>query len=298
MSEIKNVFIVEPDDQGWIIERLMRELAAELNTRGIVTRIGKSAEYRGEDVVFNSRFLSAMSSGNARVNSLFITHVDDKSKELELRASLPRFNSFVCLSPHDAEFVQALKGDAQGVVGIELPARDVRVRPIRAAIFSARYPDGRKNEQWVLNYFREKSREQRGEFVMCFLGWGWEQFCASLADLEMSYEIYRYSRYTPGEYDMYKSALADCDALLYLGFDGGAMSVYDGMNAGLEGIASRKTARRAPRRSFPAPCLPTPRECWRTGTRSPVARRLRQPRSRMRPRFQRPWMDFANTTNR
>jgi hypothetical protein len=51
MPAIKSVFIVEPDDQGWIIERLMRDIAADLNARGVVTRIGKGAEYRGEEVV-------------------------------------------------------------------------------------------------------------------------------------------------------------------------------------------------------------------------------------------------------
>jgi hypothetical protein len=90
----------------------------------------------------------------------------------------------------------------------------------------------------LLNFFRTRSAAERGQFVLCFLGWGWEAFCAELASLEMSYEIHRFSRYTPGEYEMYKSALAGCDVLVYPGFDGGAMSVYDGINAGLDVIAS------------------------------------------------------------
>lgn len=238
MSDIRSVYIVEPDDQGWIIERLMRDLAAELASRGIPARIGKGGEYDGEDVVFNSRFMTALHDPRARVNSLFITHVDDRIKELELRQNLTRFQSFVCLSPHDAEFVAALKGDWHGVVGIDLPARDLRVRPVRVALFSACYPDGRKNEQWIADYFRDKPPEVRGAFVFCFLGWGWESFCAQLALLEMNYEIYRYSRYVPGEYEMYKSVLAGADCLIYPGFDGGAMSVYDALSAGLPVIAS------------------------------------------------------------
>jgi hypothetical protein len=238
MQPVSSVFIVEPDNQGWIIERLMRDIAARLNARGIVTRIGNGDEYRGEEVIFNSRFLIALSDPRARVNSVFVTHVDDKVKEFELRSALGRFNSFVCLSPHDAEFVIALGGLAKSVAGIELPARESRVRPVRIVMFSARYEDGRKNEQWIIDFFRDKTAEQRGAFVFCFLGWGWESFCAELAALEMNYEIYRYSRFVPGEYELYKEILPTTDALIYLGFDGGAMSVYDAVSAGVDVIAS------------------------------------------------------------
>ncbi len=238
MQPLTSVYIVEPDNQGWIIERLMRDLAGELASRGMTVRIGPGSGYRQEEVIFNSRFLSALSEERARVNSLFITHVDDRSKELDLKASFARFNSFVCLSPHDAEYVSALKGDDRGVVGIELPVREVSAPPIRIALFSARYDDGRKNERWLIDFFRNKSAADRGAVTLCFLGWGWESFCEELGELEMSYEIHRYSRYTPGEYEMYKTTLAGCDVLVYPGFDGGAMSVYDGLNAGIEVLAS------------------------------------------------------------
>jgi hypothetical protein len=238
MAGIQSAFIVEPDNQGWIIERLMREVAGELAERGVTTRIGPGADYRGEDVIFNSRFLIAMNDARARVNSLFITHVDDKYKELDLRSAFAKYNSFVCLSPEDADYVTALKRSREGIIGIELPARDLRVRPIRLSMFSARYEDGRKNEQWIVDYFQDKTPEERGAFVFSFLGWGWESFCAALGKLEMNYEIYRYSRFLPGEYELYKELIPRSDALIYLGFDGGAMSVYDALSAGVPVIAS------------------------------------------------------------
>ena len=238
MRPLQSVYIVEPDNQGWIIERLMRDVAMELNARGFITRIGRGDHYEGEDVVFNSRFLTALAAPDAQVNSLFITHIDDRLKEHELVSSFDRFNSFVCMSPHDAEFVSAIKGNSVGVAGIDLPTREVQPRPIRLVVFSARYPDGRKNEQWLLDYFRTKKADERGNFILCFLGADWEDFGRQLAALDMSFEIHRYSRSTPGEYDMYKNTLAGCDALLYMGFDGGAMSVYDALNARVPVIAS------------------------------------------------------------
>jgi hypothetical protein len=238
MNQIHSVYIVEPIDQGWIIERLMRDIASELIVRGIPTRIGASEGYAGEDVVFNSRYLVPLSDVRARVNSLFITHVDDKIKEIQLKASFKSFNSFVCMSPQDADFVTALNGGRSGVVGIDLPTRELTVRPIRLAMFSACYEDGRKNERWISDYFQDKPVAYKQNFIFCFMGWGWEKFCTRLGELDMNYEIYRYSRFTPGEYDLYKEVLPAMDALIYLGFDGGAMSVYDGINAGVDVIAS------------------------------------------------------------
>jgi hypothetical protein len=238
MSSIRSVFIAEPEGSSWIIERLMRDIAAELGVRGIPTRIGKGSQYGGEEVIFNSRYLVALSETRARVNSLFITHVDDRVKEQELRMSIARFNSFVCMSPHDAEFVAALKGDSVGIAGIELPARELTVRPTRIAFFSGRYADGRKNEQWIIDCFRDRPAEERAAFVFCFLGWGWETFCEKLAELEMNYEIYRYSSAVPSEYQLYKEVLKSTDLLIYPGFDGGAMSVYDALSAGIDILAS------------------------------------------------------------
>lgn len=235
---IESVYVVEPTNQGWIIEHLMREIAAELGKRGITTRFGPAGEYDGEDVIFNSRYLVPFVDDRARVNSLFITHVDDAIKEFELRSRAVRFNSLVCMSPQDADFVAGLVGDRTGVIGIDLPARDLTVAPMRLALFTACYEDGRKNEKWILDYFKAKGREHKDNFVICLMGWGWESFAAALGEMEMNYEIYRYSRFMPGEYGMYKATLSRMDYLAYLGFDGGAMCVYDAIAAGVPVIAT------------------------------------------------------------
>ena len=235
MNQLRSVYIVDTQN-GWVIEQLMMDIADVLRSRGIETRTGSREDYEGEDVLFNARYLSARPSKRAKINSLFVTHVDDKIKELELRARLGSFNSVVCMSPQEAGYVGALAGSHAGIIGIELPARDLKVRPTRLGMFSAWYEDGRKNEHWITDYFSSKSARCRQSFVFCFIGCGWERFCARLADMDMNYEITRYSRSTPGEYEIQKEALGTLDALIYLGFDGGAMSIYDAMNVGIEAI--------------------------------------------------------------
>lgn len=235
---IQSVYIVEPDNQGWIIERLMRDIVEVLAQRRYAVSIGPPKGYNGETVILNSRYLTPFFDDRALVSSVFITHVDDRIREAELRRTFGVFNSFVCLSPHDAEFVAALKGGSEGVVGIELPMRDQVVRPFRIAMFSACYEDGRKNEKWLTEYFRLRPETHKMEFVLNFLGSGWENFSKGLADLDLNFEICRYSRKLEGEYQFYKERLADCDALVYLGFDGGAMSVYDAITSGMEILAT------------------------------------------------------------
>lgn len=243
-ESLRSVFIVEPEDHGWIIERLMRDIAAALVKRGIDARIGPASAYAGEDVVFNSRYLEPFHDSRAKVNSLFVTHVDDRLREMELRRTFGAFDSYVCLSPHNAEFMAGLKGNEQGVIGLELPPRDLTVRPVRLGMFSAFYADDRKNQGWITDYFRSRSDGQGASFVLVFLGDGWEKFSGEMAALDLNYEIYRYSRNLPGEYELYKEVLPNLDALIYLGFDGGAMSAYDAVNAGIDLILTNQSYHR------------------------------------------------------
>jgi hypothetical protein len=238
MNIIKSVYIVEPINRGWIIEKLMLHISAELTVRGLAVEIGPSANYSSQDVIFNSRFLTPFFHHKAKVNSLFISHIDDKLRELELKALFKKFNSFVCLSPEDAHFARGLKGSPGGVFGINLPSLHLDINPIRIAIFSSRYDDGRKNESWIFDYCKSCSDEFKRSFILCFIGDNWANFCDDLSKIDINYEIYRYSISMPNEYEFCKKNLQSMDFLIYPGFDGGAMSVYDGIVSGLNILAS------------------------------------------------------------
>jgi hypothetical protein len=235
---VRRVFISEPMNVGWVIEKLMRDVAATLNELGVETTIGAPNLYSGQEVAFHSRYLYASEFAAAKVNSLFITHIDDTLKETELKSRIPFFNSFVCMSRLEADLVRALGCPAEQVIGIDLPHRSGVVKRPKVALFSARYEDGRKNESWLTEYFAQRDQNTRNSMVLCLIGHGWESFCERLAALDVSFELYRYGRGMPGEYERQKHILEDADYLIYPGFDGGALCVYDGMAAGLELIVS------------------------------------------------------------
>ena len=235
---IKSVFIVEPFNEGWIIEMLVRDIASQMRRIGIDVRIGPQESYDNEAVAFHTRGYYFKPLAKAVLNSVLMTHIDDVYKEREMLSIAKKADSVVCMSEHNAEIMCDMGASREKVIGNSLPHRGGNVRRPRVGVFSARYADGRKNEDWLLEYFQKIPRDSRNKLIICLIGYGWEAFGASLAKLDVSFEIYRYDRALPGEYERQKDIVAGLDKLLYMGFDGGSMSIYDGMHANVDMIFS------------------------------------------------------------
>lgn len=223
---------------GWIIEKLMRDIARELESRGINVNIGPDHAYSGEDVYFHSRYLYSKSNSEAKINSLFVTHFDDVGKELELKSKFDKFNSFVCMSASDSSAIKGMGCDSGKAIGINLPHRGGAISPLRFSVFTAFYGDGRKNEKWLHEYFANNPQYCR-DVVITFLGADWHNFITELRDINVSTEWFNYSRGMNSEYELQKNELNKSDYLVYMGFDGGAMCLYDGAFANVNLIFPR-----------------------------------------------------------
>ena len=237
-NSIESVFIVEPFNEGWIIEMLVRDIASQMRRLGIKVRIGPQESYDNETVAFHTRGYYFQPVVNAVLNSVLMTHMDDVYKEQEMLSIARKADSIVCMSEHNAEIMWSMGASPEKVIGNSLPHRGGTVRRPRVGIFSARYSDGRKNESWLINYFKKTPVDHRNKIIICLIGYDWESFGADLAKLGISFEIYRYDRGLPGEYERQKDIVAGLDKLLYIGFDGGSMSIYDGMHANVDMIFS------------------------------------------------------------
>jgi hypothetical protein len=231
---IESVFIVEPFNVGWIIENLMRDIAHEMETLGIRVRIGPQEQFKNEMVAIHTRGYYFKAIPNCTLNSVFMTHIDDVFKEKEMLIVANEADSLVCLSEHSAEIMRGLGVGSKKVIGNSLPHRGGVVRRPRIGIFSERYSDGRKNEEWLIDFYKKTPLEHRTKFIFCFIGYGWESLGVRLAELGACFEIYRYDRSMPGEYESQKDLVATLDKLMYMGFDGGSMSIYDGMHANVD----------------------------------------------------------------
>lgn len=210
---------------SWIINKIGDDIKDGLMKSGYHCRIGGIEDYQGEDVCYHLFYNSAVPFKDAKHNSIFITHTDDKLKEVELVNKMSRFDSFICMSPEDVQFLIEIGFDKKKVFGISLPVRNTYVRPISIGIFSACYPDGRKNEAWLLNYCRTHEIAKLVNFV--FIGTGWGKVVSELETLKCSSEWHNVSRTLPYEYQYQQNILTHLDYYMYMGMDGGAMGTYD-----------------------------------------------------------------------
>ena len=216
----------------WIIGTIAKDIKRVLEQEGIDCDFGAPEKYQGQEICYHLGYAYAKPFKEAKVNSVFVTHIDDKIKEKSLVAMKDDFDSFICMSTEDESFLTALGFPNKKVFGITLPVRNNYIRPLSLGIFSSCYKDGRKNEEWIVRFCREHQNSQLVNFV--FIGSNWGEFLPNLTKLNCSFEWHNVSRLMPYEYEFQQSKLESLDYYFYLGMDGGAMGTYDAYAYGVK----------------------------------------------------------------
>lgn len=226
MYQYKSIFIsISGMDPGWIIGKISNDLKEVFTHQGIDCQVGSPAEYNNQEVCYHMGWAYATPQKNAKINPIFITHIDDKLKENLLVSLIDKFDYFISMSIEDEQFLIDLGFPAEKCFGLTLPIRNTYIRPLSIGIFSSVYSDGRKNEQWLLDFCIENETSQLFNFV--FIGPDWGKFVDKLAKLQCSFEWHHTSRVMPFEYEFQQQKLQNLDYYFYPGFDGGAMGSYD-----------------------------------------------------------------------
>ena len=210
---------------SWIVGKISEDIRNELVQRGIKCNYGPPNNYNGEDVCHHMGWAYAKPKDSAKLNSVFLTHIDDKLKELQLVNMKNNFNYFFTMSDEDRDFLLQLGFDSSKTFGLKLPVRNNYIKPISIGIFSALYEDGRKNENWILEYCKNQALSKAINFV--FIGPNWSSFILKLEKLDISFEWHSVSNEMPFEYVFQQNKLNNLDYYFYLGMDGGAMGSYD-----------------------------------------------------------------------
>jgi hypothetical protein len=128
----------------WIIGTIGKDIKRVLENEGIACDFGPPEEYDDQEVCYHLGYAYAKPFNKARVNSVFITHIDDKIKEISIVGMKSNFDSFICLSAEDESFLIGLGIPSKKVFGVTLPVRNNYIRPLSLGIFSSYYKDGRK----------------------------------------------------------------------------------------------------------------------------------------------------------
>ena len=229
----KSIYInITESTKSWIIGSIAEDIKSELLLLGFDCDLGSNCNQNAYDVCLNMSYAYAKPHKNAKHNSVFVTHIDDKLKEISVKNSLIDFDSIICMSIDDAKTLISLGIPENKVFGIPLPIRSSMIKPYKIGIFSASYKDGRKNENWLLDFFNEGYDLKNIIFV--FIGNGWGSFVNKLEENDLSFEWHRTSSNVHSEYLYQQNKLESLDSYFYLGFDGGAMGTYDAYFRGIK----------------------------------------------------------------
>lgn len=222
---MKTVYINEVSG-SWILNIIGNDIYNILNSLGYICRKGNYEDYRGEEISLHMWWRHAQPYKEAKINSVFITHCDDKVKEHDLLDMKDKFDLFFCMSPEDAIFLKELGFNENRVFGLNLPCRNTYVKPITIGIFSNCYKSMKtKNEDWLLEYCIKNPKSQIVDF--CFIGHGWGDVVNTLAQNKCSFQWHCVDRNLPYEYMYQQLKLTGVDYYIYMGMDGGAMGTYD-----------------------------------------------------------------------
>lgn len=230
MRKFRSVYIHEAG-ANWILKILGDDIYNGLSRLGYNCRKGPFDDYEGEDISLHMWWRFAQPYPEAKVNAVFVTHTDDSTKEADLIKMKDQFDIFITMSPEDAQFLIELGFEKGKVFGLNLPVRNAFVRPMSIGIFSACYPDHRKNDHWLQEYCSTHELAKLANFV--FIGSGWGDFVSCLEKDKCSFQWINISRELPFEYFYQQLLLSNVDYYVYMGMDGGAMGTYDAYAMGV-----------------------------------------------------------------
>lgn len=229
---MKGVFINVHGGVDWILNFLATDIRNALNDFGIDCNIGSFEDYNGEEVYFDFFYNSAVPMKGAKHNSVFFTHINLSINEKYILTPLKdKFDSFICMSPEDAEFLIELGFNENKVFGRTLPIRNNYIKPVTIGIFSSCYFDGVKNEQWLIDYCSTHEFAKLANFI--FIGRDWGRVVKALNEYNCSSTWYNITRSLPYEYQYQQNLLSQFDYYIYMGMDGGAMGTYDAYAQGV-----------------------------------------------------------------
>ena len=215
--------IVHKEEGGWILKKFAEKLKYELNLLNCDVTISDEpkADVDINHYVFHEFF---QRKSEKAIDSLMITHIDSVGKENRIVNFLDAADVGIAMS--QATQIQLYKlGISNKKLFYINPAHDsnIRTRKRIIGITTNLYPDGRKNENYLLEVIGILNPSL---FKLIIIGNNWDAIIAQLRNNKFEVDYYEFN------YSLYHSVLPTFDFYLYFGFDEGSMGVLDAMSTG------------------------------------------------------------------
>jgi hypothetical protein len=235
MTPLNVNLVLNPENAGWIIEKIAARLVEHAPAAGIAASL---SERPRADVDLN-HWMSYAFADEAQPTraTMFITHIDDPYKATLVRKELSGgIDVGICMSGEMMAQLVAL-GVPQRSLCFIPPAHDNLVVPRRICIGIATrlYPDGRKRESLLV---RLAGRMRLDCFRFQIFGAGWERVVPELEASGAQVD------YHPGggdyrrDYQLLLEHLPYFDYYLYMGMDEGSLGTLDALAAGVKTIVT------------------------------------------------------------
>jgi len=223
-----NVLSYEPAG-GWILYDYAVRLADALRPHVDHVAVG-FGQAPGFDVTFHVNYYGLRQIQVPSLHTTMVTHIDTQEKFNLVRSQAAAGVLGFCMSEETARRLNTLSGHTK-FFNFAPPAMLQAERKQLTMMMSGRlYDDGRKNEAWAIDFFRQFRPE---DLVLRVMGAGWEH---KLADLQrQGYTV----RHSPAfDRTLYLDWLKTADHLLYTGNDEGALSTLDALLYGVVPIVT------------------------------------------------------------
>ena len=89
----------------WIMGKIAYDIMETSRELGYECRCGKFEDYQGEEICYHLAYPQAVPMPQAKHNSVFYTHLNNVLKEKNFVGMKDQFDSFICMSPEDAEYL-------------------------------------------------------------------------------------------------------------------------------------------------------------------------------------------------
>ncbi len=232
MTEKSIRLVLDKGNQGWILEKIAIRLQEYISKSGIDCDI---AAFPSNDATANFWMqytdktlleLIRTSTHRTRFKALaLVTHVDESFKLARIKQLEESEVGLLFMSDFHANEVRSMLNHQKDFASALIPTdHNQGPRKFRIGLVSKWYPDGRKNESWIIE-FAKKGLLDNCEFSV--VGHGWEETVSKLRGYGVECRIFNDVEDRIPNYSNIKEYYDYIDLYIYFGFDEGALGSLD-----------------------------------------------------------------------
>lgn len=234
--------ILDYGSRGWILEKISQRVKTELKLLNCQAVIRYKPKF-DTDVTFWIQYSDKTLKQNLKseivnIRSALVTHVDDSNKLLRVR-NLVKFGVIpIFMSNEHAELIARTISDKTIFKSVHIGSDVADIEKLfHVGIVSNCYPDGRKNENWLVNFANCGLLEN---VELTIIGRGWEKIVRRINPKTKKINLYNGVEKPYPDYNRIIKIQKSFDLFCNFGFDEGSLGALDSYLLGKSLLVSKQ----------------------------------------------------------